>query len=83
MRIMVDLNRCQSYGQCVYFAPTVFRFHGELQEAGLEYDYTPSDDCGHRSGGPRPRARSRPSALEDEETSTGALIDRRRKAEHA
>lgn len=44
MRIVVDLNRCQSYGQCVYFAPTVFRFHGELQEAGLEYDYTPSDD---------------------------------------
>ena len=43
MRIVVDLNRCQSYGQCVYAAPTVFRFHGEFQEAGLEYDYTPSD----------------------------------------
>ena len=27
-RLVVDLNRCQSYGQCVFAAPTVFRFHG-------------------------------------------------------
>ncbi|MEU1626731.1 ferredoxin [Streptomyces sp. NPDC020096] len=38
MRLVVDLNRCQSYGQCVYAAPTVFRFHGE---ESLEYDYAP------------------------------------------
>ncbi|MGW2918796.1 ferredoxin [Streptomyces angustmyceticus] len=37
-RLVVDLNRCQSYGQCVYAAPTVFRFHGE---EALEYDYAP------------------------------------------
>ncbi|WP_079176744.1 ferredoxin [Streptomyces sp. MUSC 14] len=38
LRLVVDLNRCQSYGQCVYAAPTVFRFHGE---EALEYDYAP------------------------------------------
>ena len=40
MRIVVDLTRCQSYGQCVFAAPNVFRFHGE---EALEYDYTPDD----------------------------------------
>jgi len=40
MRIVVDLNRCQSYGQCVFAAPKVFHFHGEQS---LEYDYTPDD----------------------------------------
>ena len=38
MRIVVDLNRCQSYGQCVFFAPGVFRFRGE---ESLEYDHVP------------------------------------------
>ena len=40
MRIVVDLNRCQSYAQCVFAAPTVFRMHGE---ESLEYDYNPDD----------------------------------------
>jgi ferredoxin len=40
VRIVVDLTRCQSYGQCVFLAPNVFRFHGE---EALEYDYTPDD----------------------------------------
>jgi ferredoxin len=40
MRIVVDLNRCQSYGQCVFAAPTVFRMYGE---ESLEYDYNPHD----------------------------------------
>src|SRR5215470_9264118 len=40
VRIVVDLTRCQSYGQCVFLASTVFRFHGE---EALEYDYTPDD----------------------------------------
>ena len=40
MRIVVDLNKCQSYGQCVYAAPTIFRLHGE---ESLEYDYAPDD----------------------------------------
>ncbi|GCE19717.1 ferredoxin [Dictyobacter kobayashii] len=40
MRIVVDLTRCQSYGQCVFLAPKVFRFHSE---EALEYDYTPDD----------------------------------------
>lgn len=43
LRLVVDLNRCQSYGQCVYAAPAVFRFHGE---EALEYDYAP--DPGRR-----------------------------------
>jgi ferredoxin len=28
MRIVVDLNRCQGYGQCVFMAPSVFELHG-------------------------------------------------------
>jgi ferredoxin len=40
VRIIVDLVRCQSYGQCIYAAPTVFRFNGE---ASLEFDYAPDD----------------------------------------
>ena len=47
MRIIVDLIRCQSYGQCVFAAPTVFRFAGEHAlvsgERGLEFDYAPDD----------------------------------------
>ena len=40
MRIVVDLNRCQSYGQCVFAASMVFRMHGE---ESLEYDYEPDE----------------------------------------
>lgn len=39
MRVIVDLNRCQSYGQCVFAAPEVFRFRGE---ESLEYDHAPA-----------------------------------------
>ncbi|HEX3778689.1 MAG TPA: ferredoxin [Pseudonocardiaceae bacterium] len=42
MRIVVDLNRCQSYGQCVFAAPEVFRFRGE---ESLEYDHVPGPDA--------------------------------------
>ncbi len=38
MRVIIDLNRCQSYGQCVFTAPSVFWFHGE---ESLEYDHVP------------------------------------------
>lgn len=38
MRVVVDLNRCQSYGQCVFAAPDVFRFRGA---ESLEYDHVP------------------------------------------
>ena len=42
MRISVDLNRCQSYGQCCFAAPDVFQFHnGEV----LEYDPAPNEAC--------------------------------------
>ena len=41
MKIVVDLNRCRGYGQCVFAAPKVFRFHGEQS---LEYDYDPDDE---------------------------------------
>jgi ferredoxin len=41
MKIVVDLNRCQSYGQCVFAVPKVFQFHGEQS---LEYDYNPDDE---------------------------------------
>ncbi len=41
MRIIVDLNRCQNYGQCVYAAPGVFRFVGT---ESIEYDHAPDSD---------------------------------------
>lgn len=40
MKIVVDLNKCQSYGQCIFAAPTVFRWHGE---ESLEFNYNPDD----------------------------------------
>ena len=40
VRVVIDLNRCQSYGQCVFAAPAVFRWHGE---ESLEYDYAPDE----------------------------------------
>ncbi|HUR05902.1 MAG TPA: FAD-dependent oxidoreductase [Nonomuraea sp.] len=41
MRVVVDLTRCQGYGQCVFLAPDVFTMPG--QEA-LMYDTGPDDD---------------------------------------
>lgn len=40
MRIAVDLNRCQGYGQCVFLAPGVFDLHGE---EALMYDPGPDE----------------------------------------
>jgi ferredoxin len=40
MRIVVDLNRCLGYAQCVFLAPDVFRLHGE---EALMYDPNPDD----------------------------------------
>jgi ferredoxin len=40
MRIVVDLNRCQAYGQCVFLAPGVFELHGEK---ALMYDPGPGE----------------------------------------
>ena len=40
MRLVVDLNRCLGYAQCVFLAPDVFRLNG--QEA-LMYDPNPDD----------------------------------------
>ena len=42
MRIVVDLVQCQTYGQCVFAAPTVFELHGEQKEI-LEYEYAPDE----------------------------------------
>ena len=41
MRVVVDLARCQSYGQCVFAAPEIFELTG--QEV-LEYDSAPSEE---------------------------------------
>jgi ferredoxin len=41
VRIVVDLTRCESYGQCVFLAPAVFRFQGA---EALEYQYSPPDE---------------------------------------
>jgi ferredoxin len=40
MRIVVDLNRCQGYGQCAFLAPGVFDLHGEEV---LMYDPGPDE----------------------------------------
>jgi len=40
VRVVVDLNRCQGYAQCVYAAPRHFVLHG--REA-LVYDTAPDD----------------------------------------
>ena len=40
MRIVVDLNRCQGYAQCVPLAPTVLKLSGE---EALMYDPNPDD----------------------------------------
>ena len=45
MRIAVDLNRCLTYGQCVFAAPTVFELRGEEI---LEYEYAPEDSLRER-----------------------------------
>ncbi|MFD0477532.1 FAD-dependent oxidoreductase [Nonomuraea thailandensis] len=40
MRVVVDLTRCQGYGQCVFLAPDVFTMHDEA----LLYDLQPADE---------------------------------------
>ena len=40
MRIVVDLNRCESYAQCCFLAPDTFRLHGE---EALIYNPAPDD----------------------------------------
>lgn len=40
LRVVVDLNLCESYAQCVFAAPAVFRMK---DEESLEYDYAPDD----------------------------------------
>ena len=40
MRIVVDLNRCQGYAQCVPLAPGVLKLNGE---EALMYDPNPDE----------------------------------------
>jgi ferredoxin len=40
MRLVVDLNKCQGYAQCVPLAPEVFELLGE---EALTYDPNPGD----------------------------------------
>ena len=40
MRLVVDLNRCQGYAQCVFLAPEVFELRGA---EALHYDPNPDD----------------------------------------
>ena len=44
MRIVVDLNRCQGYAQCVPLAPEVLKLKGE---EALAYDPNPDDSQRH------------------------------------
>ncbi|MFF0628711.1 ferredoxin [Streptomyces sp. NPDC004296] len=45
MQIVVDLNRCQGYAQCVFLAPRVFGLHGE---EALRYSPAPPDEQAER-----------------------------------
>jgi ferredoxin len=40
MRLVVDLNRCQGFAQCVPLAPKALKLSGE---EALEYDPNPDD----------------------------------------
>jgi ferredoxin len=40
MRIVVDLNRCQGYAQCVFLAHEVFKLSGD---EALTYEPNPDD----------------------------------------
>ncbi len=40
MKVYVDMDKCQHYGQCVFEAPTVFRLNDEDK---LEYNATAED----------------------------------------
>jgi ferredoxin len=40
MRVIVDLNRCQAYGQCCFADPRSFQLKGEV----LVYDPTPPEE---------------------------------------
>ncbi|MFI6634430.1 FAD-dependent oxidoreductase [Nonomuraea fuscirosea] len=40
MRVIVDLTRCQGYGQCAYLAPDVFT----VRDEALLYDLDPADE---------------------------------------
>ena len=40
IHVVVDLNRCQAYAQCCFFAPGVFKLHGE---EALWYDPAPDE----------------------------------------
>ena len=40
IHVVVDLNRCQTYAQCCFFAPSVFKLHGE---EALWYDPAPDE----------------------------------------
>ncbi|MFF2503095.1 ferredoxin [Streptomyces sp. NPDC058067] len=40
MQITVDLNLCESHGQCVFAAPEIFAFDDDDR---LTYDAAPSD----------------------------------------
>ncbi|SRR5260221_2591867 len=40
MNVVVDLTRCQGYGQCAFLAPEVFRMRGD---EALMYEAEPDD----------------------------------------
>ncbi|GAA0404416.1 ferredoxin [Streptomyces luteireticuli] len=45
MQVVVDLNRCQGYAQCVFLAPKVFELHGD--EALMYLPEVPDDQREH------------------------------------
>jgi ferredoxin len=58
IKIVVDLNRCQSYAQCAFLAPNVFEIHGE---EALIYTPLPPTTSASVSAGPQRPARCKPS----------------------
>ena len=79
MRIVVDLNRCLGYAQCVPLAPEVLQLQGE---EALAYDPNPDDSQRQqvaRAVGVLPGAGDHrgdgPARGQDDEVSTHPLVD--------
>lgn len=65
MRILVDLNRCHGYAQCVYLAHEVFKLTGD---EALSYEPNPDESQRLHIERPNltPRRPTRPSPREND-----------------
>ena len=72
MKVVVDMNKCQDHGQCVFAAPDVFS-HGR-QTAIWPTSPTPTTRCATRSRKPPTCVRCRPSGSRADHDSRSARV---------